>query len=85
MKEVNMDNYRFYLLVRVWDFKSAKPDFSVHVYSSGASIGPGDGELDDCICFSCQSNLEYCFGLGLKANRSSFLLIWNLISLEYSR
>ena len=74
-----MDNYRFYLSARVWNFESAEPDFSIFVNSSGASIGPGDGDLDGCTYFSRQTNLEHCSGLVLKANRSSFLLIWNRI------
>jgi len=49
-------------------------------HSSGASIGTKDGDLDGCTCFSRHTNLEYCSSLGLKANRSSFPLIWNLIS-----
>ena len=76
-----MDNYQFYLPARVRDFKSAEPDFSSCIYSSGASVGPGDGDPDGCTSFSCQSKLEHCFGLSLKANRSSLPLIWNLISL----
>ena len=76
-----MDNYRFYLPARVQDFKSAKPDFSSCIYSSGALFGPRDGDLDCCTCFSCHSNVEHCSGLGLKANRYSFPLIWNRISL----
>ena len=79
--KVDMDNYRFYLLARVQNFKSTEPDFSSLFHSSGASIGPGDGDLDGCICFSCHSKLEHCSSLGLKVNRSSFPLIWNLISL----
>ena len=75
-----MDNYRFYLPARVRDFKSVKPDFSDHVYSSGASVGLSDGDLDGCTGFSCHSKLEHCYGLVLKANRSSLPLIWNLIS-----
>ena len=75
-----MDNYRFYLLARVRSFESAEPDFSILFHSLGASIGPGDGDLDGCTCFSRHSSLEHCFGLGLKANRSSFTLIWNIIS-----
>ena len=75
-----MDNYRFYLPARVRSFESAEPDFSILFHSSGASIGPGDGDLDGCTCFSRHSSLEHCSGLGLKANRSSFPLIWNLIS-----
>ena len=75
-----MDNYRFYLLARVRNFKSAKLDFSSFIHSLGASIGLEDGDLNGCSSFSCHSNLEHCSGLGLKANRSSFPLIWNWIS-----
>ena len=75
-----MDNYRFYLLARVWNFKSAEPNFSSLYHSLDASVGPKDRDLDGCSCFSCHSNLEHCSGLGLKANRSSFPLIWNRIS-----
>ena len=78
--KVDMDNYWFYLLERVQNFKSTEPDFSSLFHSSGASIGPRDGDPDGFTCFSCHSNLEHCSGLGLKANRSFFLLIWNLIS-----
>ena len=81
MKEVNMDNYRFYLPARVQDFKSTESDFSSCIYSSGASVGLGDGNPDGCTSFSCHSKFEHCSGLGLKANRSSLPLIWNLISL----
>ena len=63
---------------RVRNFKSTKPDFSIWVYSSSVSVGPGDGDLDTC--FSCHSRLEHCSYLVLKAKRSSFPLIWNLIS-----
>jgi len=72
-----MDNYRFYLPARVQNFESTEPDFSDRVYSSCASIGLGDGDLDGCTYFSRQFNLEHRSGLGLKANRSSFPLIWN--------
>ena len=75
-----MDNYRFYLPARVQDFRFAEPDFSDHVYSLGASVDLRDGDPDGGICFSRHSKLEHCFGLGLKANRSSLPLIWNLIS-----
>ena len=81
-EKVNLDNYRFYLPARVRNFKFAEPDFSSCIYSLGASVGPGDGDLDGCICFSCHSKLEHCSSLGLKANRSSLPLIWNLISLS---
>ena len=73
-----IDNYLSYLLARVWHFKSTEPDFSVRVYSSGASVGPRDGDPDTC--FSYHSKLEHCSSLDLKANRSSLPLIWNLIS-----
>ena len=76
-----MGKYRFYLPVRVRDFKSAEPDFSGCIYSLGASVGPEDRDLDGCTSFSCHSKLEHCSDLGLKANRSSLPLIWNLISL----
>jgi hypothetical protein len=46
--KVNLDNYRFYLPSRVWNFKSAEPDFSSFIYSSSASVGLGDGETDGC-------------------------------------
>ena len=75
-----LTNLLIFLLERVWNFKSTEPDFSSFIHSLGASIGPGDGDLNGCSCFSCQSNLEHCSGLGLKANRSSFPLIWNRIS-----
>ena len=75
-----MDNYRFYLPTRVQNFKSVEPDFSSCIYCSAASVGLGDGDLDGCSCFSCHSNVEHCSDLGLKANRSSVPLIWNLIS-----
>ena len=78
IQKVNMGKYRFYLPVRVRDFKSAEPDFSGCIYSLGGSIGLGDG---DPTGFSCFSKLEHCSGLGLKANLSSLPLIWNLISL----
>ena len=81
MKEVNMDNYRFYLPARVQDFKFAEPDFSSCIYSSGASVGLKDGDPNGCTSFSYHSKLEHCSGLGLKVNRSSLPLIWNLISL----
>ena len=74
-----MNNYRFYLPARVRNLESAEPDFSNLVYSLGASIGTGDGDLDDCTCFLRHTNLEHYSGLGLKANRSSFILIWNQI------
>ena len=61
-------------------FKSSDPDFSIRVYSLGASIGPRDGDFNIYTCFSCHSKLEHCYGLGLKTNCSSFSLIWNLIS-----
>ena len=77
-EKVNMDNYRFYLPTRVRNFESAEPDFSIWVHSSGVSFGPRDE--DPNTCFSRHSKLEHHFGLGLKANRSSFPLIWNLIS-----
>jgi hypothetical protein len=73
-----MDNYRFYLLARVRDFKSVELDFSSCIYSSGALVGLRDG---DPTGFSCHSKLEHCSGLGLKAKHSSLPLIWNLISL----
>ena len=47
-------------------------------YSLGVSLGLRDGDLDTC--FACHSKLEHCFDLGLKVNRSSFSLMWNLIS-----
>ena len=50
-------------------------------YSSCVSLSPRDVDLDTC--FSCHSKLEHCFGLGLKANRSSFPLMWNLISQRF--
>jgi hypothetical protein len=75
-----MDNYRFYLSARVQNFKPTEPDLIGEVlHSSGASVGPRDGDLDGCTCFSCHSNLEHCSGLGLKANRPSFPLMWNWI------
>ena len=80
-EKVNMDNFRFYLPTRVRDFKSAEPDFSDCIYSSGALVGLEDGDPNSCTCFSCHSNVEHCSDLGLKANRSSLPLIWNLISL----
>ena len=79
-EKVNMDNYWFYLPTRVQNFKSVEPDFSSCIYCSAASVGLGDGDLDGCSCFSCHSNVEHCSGLGLKANHSSFPLIWNWIS-----
>ena len=75
-----MDNYRFYLPVRVQDFKSSELDFSSCIYSLGGLVGLGDGDPDGCTGFLCHSKLEHCFGLGLKANRSSFPLMWNQIS-----
>ena len=71
MKEVNMDNYQFYLPTMVQDFKSTEPDFSSCIYSSGALVDPGDGDPNGSTGFSCHSKLEHCSGLGLKANRSS--------------
>ena len=76
-----MDNYRFYLSARVWVFKFTEPDFSSCIYSLGASVGLRDGDPDGCACFSCHFKLEHCSGFGLKANRSSLPLIWNLMSL----
>jgi hypothetical protein len=49
MIKVNMDNYRCYLPARVRIFKSSGQDFfSNLVYSSGASVSLGDGDLDGC-------------------------------------
>jgi hypothetical protein len=70
-----MNNYRFYFPARVQDFKSAELDFFDCVYSSGASVGLGDGDSNGCTSFSCQSKLEHCFGLDFKANRSYLPLI----------
>jgi hypothetical protein len=68
-------------MARVQNFKSTEPDLIGEVlHSSGASVGPRDEDLDGCPYFSCYSNLEHCSGLGLKANRSSFPLMWNRIS-----
>ena len=64
----------------VQDFKSAEPNFSSCIYSSGVSVGLRDGDPNGCTDFSCHSKLEHYSGLSLKANRSSLLLIWNLIS-----
>ena len=44
-EKVNMDNYRFYLPVR----------FGI-IYSSGASVGPGDKDLDGCT--SCDGDSD---------------------------
>jgi hypothetical protein len=49
-------------------------DFSILVYSLGALIGPGDGDLVGCTCFSHHSKLAHCSGLGLKGE-SLFLTI----------
>jgi hypothetical protein len=46
--KVNIGNYRIYLLARVRCLESAEQDCSSLVYSSGAWIGPGDGDLDGC-------------------------------------
>jgi hypothetical protein len=73
-----MDNYRVTSRWGVQNFESAELDFSVRVYSSSVSFGPRDGGLGTC--FSFHSKLEHSSGLGLKANRSSLPLIWNLIS-----
>jgi hypothetical protein len=58
-KKVNRDNYQFYLPVRVQNFESTELDFSSLVHSSGASIGLGDGDLDDYTSFSHHTNLEH--------------------------
>ena len=42
-----MDNYQLYLLSRVRIFKS---------FSLGASVGPGDGDLDGCT--SCEGDSD---------------------------
>jgi hypothetical protein len=56
--------------VRVWCFESSEQD-SYLVYSSGASIGPGDGDLDGCTSYNSDSNddatfsFQTCLGSGL--------------------
>ena len=49
-----MDNYQFYLPARVRCFESSEQDSSSLIYSSGASVGLGDGDLDSCT--SCDSD-----------------------------
>jgi hypothetical protein len=49
-ERVNMDNYQFYLSVRVQWFKSSEQD-SYHVHSLGASSDPKGGDLDNCACW----------------------------------
>ena len=41
---------------RVLNFKSTEPDSSSLVHSSGASIGPRDGDLDSCT--SCDGGFD---------------------------
>ena len=55
--KVNMNSYQFYLPASVRNFKSAEPDFSSCIYSSGALVSLRDGDLDGCICFSRDSKL----------------------------
>ena len=75
-----MDNSRF-TSRRGFRILSPPNRTSPFIYSLDISLGPKDGHLASCICFSRHSKLEHCSGLGLKANRSSLPLIWNLISL----
>ena len=66
-----MENYRFYLSMRVRCFESSKQDSSSFVYSSGASIAPGDGDLDGCTSSVGDSDddatffFQTCLGCGL--------------------
>ena len=56
-EKVNMDNNQFFLLARVQCFKSFEQDLTGEVlYSLGASIGPGDGDLDGCT--SCDGDSD---------------------------
>ena len=69
--KTNMDNYQFYLPMRVWNFESAELDFSSLSYSSGASIDPRDRDLDNCTCCDGDSDddatffFQTCLGCGL--------------------
>jgi hypothetical protein len=45
-ERVNMDNYRFYLPVRVRIL--SPPNRTYHVHSLGALFDPKDGDLDNC-------------------------------------
>ena len=74
-----MDNCQF-TSRRGCGILSSPNQTSPFIYSSGALVGPRDGDPNGCTGFSCHSKLEHCFGLGLKANRSSLPWIWNLIS-----
>ena len=72
-------NYRFYLTMRVQCFESSEQDSSGFVYSSGASVGPGDGDLDSCTSCDGDSDdvtfsLHTCLVYGLDFGRvgSSF-------------
>ena len=71
-EEVNMDNYRLYHLAMVWCFQSSEQDLTREVlYSSGASIGPGDGHLNGCTSCDGDSDdnatfsFQSCLGCGL--------------------
>jgi hypothetical protein len=88
MLKVNMDNYRCYLLARVWIFKSSGQDFfSNLVYSLGALVGLGDGDLDGCT--SCVGDSDdviifsfhTCLVCGLDLGRvgSSFTGVGNSV------
>ena len=60
--KINMDNYQFYLLTRVRCFKSSEQDLTGEVlYSLGASIGLGDGDLDGCTSCDGDSNDDVTF------------------------
>ena len=69
--KVNMDNHRFYLPARIQNFESAELDFSSLVHSSGAPIGPEDGDLDGCTYNDGDSDddatffFHTCLGCGL--------------------
>jgi len=70
-EKVNMDNYRFYLPLRVRNFESAEPDFSSLIHYSGASFSLGDGYLDGCTSRDDVSDddatfsFQTCLGCGL--------------------
>jgi len=46
-ERTNMDNYQFYLPVKVQCFKSSEHQTSYHVHSLDASSDPRGGYLDD--------------------------------------
>ena len=50
--KINMDNYRYYLTMRVWIFMSSEQDFiPVLFIPLGASSDLDDGDYDGCTSF----------------------------------